>query len=617
MDDFTWRVGGPQGGGIETAATLFARAVGKGGWWVATKREYHSNIMGRHSYLDVRLGRKPVQAFREKVDFLVALDGETLARHLGEVREGGVLLYDPKVLDLTVHKLPMLDHRVAEDLSRRFGKADPGLKDLLQAYVEAGVQPLPYPFEEVADRIGAELGVPSLQARRTLNTIAVAASLHLLGYPLEPLLEALALQFKGKVLELNREVAEAVYKEEVPRLSFQLRLNGYEPGRVYLTGAQAAALGKLAGGLRFQTYYPISPATDESVYLEAHTAFQGADVAVVQTEDEIAAVTMAIGAALTGARAATATSGPGFSLMTEGLGFAGMIEAPLVVTLYQRGGPSTGLPTRTEQGDLMFAIRGGHGEYPRLVLASGDIQDAFLDAQKALAWAWRYQTVVVHLLDKFLASMAQSLPKEALEVLRLDGEKRALPRGEGFAPYERYAPSEDGLSPFVPLGTPGGVYWMTSDEHDPVGHITEDPVLREVEMEKRMRKLQTAREEIPLADQYTLYRDGEVLVLGFGTVKGTLLEALDHLEGVGYLHLRLLWPFPEIAPLLEGKTLVTVEHNYSGQLADLVQQETLKRVHHRVVKYNGRPITLDEAVEALKAVKAGRAPERLVLRKGV
>ncbi|WP_347240737.1 2-oxoacid:acceptor oxidoreductase subunit alpha [Thermus sp.] len=616
MDEFTWRVGGPQGGGIETAATLFARAMGKGGWWVATKREYHSNIMGRHSYLDVRLSRKPVQAFREKVDFLVALDGETLARHLEEVREGGVLLYDPKVLDLTLSKLPMLDHRVAEALSRRFGKLDPGLKEILQAYVEAGVQPLPYPYEEVADRIGAELGVPSLQARRTLNTIAVAASLHFLDYPLEPLLEALALQFKGKVLELNQKVAEAVYKEEVPRLSLNLKANGYEPGRVYLTGAQAAALGKLAGGLRFQTYYPISPATDESVYLEAHTAFPGADVAVVQTEDEIAAVTMAVGAALTGAKAATATSGPGFSLMAEGMGFAGMIEAPLVVTLYQRGGPSTGLPTRTEQGDLWFAIRGGHGEYPRLVLASGDILDAFLDAQKALAWAWRYQTVVVHLLDKFLASLAQSLPKEAFKVLSLNGEKRLPPR-EGFGPYERYAPGEDGLSPFIPIGTPGGFYWITSDEHDPLGHITEDPVLRETQMEKRMQKLQTARKEIPKEDQYTLFRDGEVLVLGWGTVKGTLLEALDHLPGVGYLHLRLLWPFPEIAPLLEGKTLVTVEHNYSGQLADLVQQQTLKKVHHRVVKYNGRPITLDEAVEALKAVKEGQAPERLVLRKGV
>jgi len=616
MDDFTWRVGGPQGGGIETAATLFARAVGKGGWWVATKREYHSNIMGRHSYLDVRLGRKPVQAFRERVDFLVALDGETLARHLGEVREGGVLLYDPKVLELSLHKLPMLDHRVAESLAERFGKADPSLKEILSAHVEAGVRPIPYPYEEVADRIGAELGVPSLQARRALNTIAVAASLHLLGYPLEPLLEALALQFRGKVLELNQKVAEAVYREEVPKLPFRLHLNGYEPGRVYLTGAQAAALGKLAGGLRFQTYYPISPATDESTYLEAHTAFPGADVAVVQTEDEIAAVTMAIGAALTGAKAATATSGPGFSLMAEGMGFAGMIEAPLVVTLYQRGGPSTGLPTRTEQGDLMFAIRGGHGEYPRLVLASGDILDAFLDAQKALAWAWRYQTVVVHLVDKFLSSSAQSLPKETLRVLSLDGEKRITPK-EGFGPYERYSESEDGISPFVPIGTPGGFYWMTSDEHDPVGHITEDPVLREGQMEKRMRKLETARKEIPLEDQYTLYRDGEVLVLGFGTVKGIMLEALDHLQGVGYLHLRLLWPFPEIGHLLEGKRLVTVEHNFSGQLADLVQQETLKKVHHRVVKYNGRPITLDEAVEALKTIKRGQAPAKLVLRKGV
>lgn len=259
MQEFTWRVGGPQGGGIETAATLFARAVAKEGWWVATKREYHSNIMGRHSYLDVRLARKPVQAFRDQVDFLVALDGETLARHLGEVREGGVVLYDPKVLDLTVHKLPMLDHRVAEDLAKRLGQANPSLKEVLQAYAEAGVQPLPYPFEAVADRIGEALGVPSLKARRTLNTIAVAASLHLLNYPLEPLLQALALQFRGEVLELNRKVAEAVYREEAPRLPFRLEVLGPAPGRVYLTGAQAAALGKLAGGAPLPDLLPHKP----------------------------------------------------------------------------------------------------------------------------------------------------------------------------------------------------------------------------------------------------------------------------------------------------------------------------------------------------------------------
>ncbi len=613
MEDLTWRVGGPQGGGIETAATLFARAVGLGGWWASTKREYHSNIMGRHSYLDVRLGRKPVQAFRAQVDILVALDGETLARHLGEVRPGGVLLYDPRVLKERISRLNTLDHRVAEDLAERLGEEDPSLERVLAAHQEAGVQAIPYPYEEVADRIGAELNLPTLQARRTLNTIAVAASLRLLGFPIDPLLQALALQFKGKVLELNRAVAQRVYEDnDLPSLPFRLEPNGRLEGRLYLTGAQAAALGKIAGGLRFQTYYPISPATDESVFLEAHAHLPGAEVLVVQTEDELAAVNMAIGAALAGAPAATATSGPGFSLMAEGMGFAGMIEAPLVVTLYQRGGPSTGLPTRTEQGDLWFAIRGGHGEYPRIVLASGDVVEAFLDAGKAIRWAWRYETVVVHLLDKFLASLAQTVSEEALKPLppleRPDLAKEGRPEV-----YERYAKE----SPFLPLGTPGRFYWMTSDEHDLVGHITEDPVLRDYQMEKRMQKLQKALEEIPLEDQYTLYRDGEVLVLGWGTVKGTVLEALESLPGVGYLHLKLLWPFPRIAHLLEGKKLVTVEHNYSGQLADLVQQETLKGVAHRVVKYNGRPIALEELIQALRGILEGKAPGRIVLRGGV
>ncbi|KGQ22803.1 2-oxoacid:acceptor oxidoreductase subunit alpha [Thermus filiformis] len=617
MESFTWRVGGPQGSGVETAATLFARAVAKGGWWAASRREYHSNIMGRHSYLDVRLGRKPIRGFYERVEMLVALDGETLARHLGEVKPGGVVLYDPKHLSLTLSKLPMLDHRLRDELAERLGEADPGLSKVLEAYVAQGVQPLPYPYEEVADRIGEALGVPALQARRTLNTIAVAASLHFMGYPKEPLLEALALQFRGQVLELNRKVVEAVYQEEVPQVAFRLTTNGYEPGRVYLTGAQAAALGKLAGGLRFQTYYPISPATDESVYLEAHTAFQGADVAVVQTEDEIAAVTMAVGAAMAGARAATATSGPGFSLMAEGLGFAGMAEVPLVVTLYQRGGPSTGLPTRTEQGDLFFAIRGGHGEYPRLVLASGDVAEAFQDAQRALNWAWTYQLVVVHLLDKFLASTGEVLPREALPLLGVREGPKVAPREGRPEVYPRFEPGPDGLSPYLPLGTPGWFYWITSDEHDPEGHITEDPRIREAQMEKRMAKLEAARRGIPQEELYALFREGRVMVLGWGSVKGALLEALEELPEVGFLHLRLLWPFPEIRELLEGRTLVTVEHNYSGQLADLVRQETGLEVAHRVVKYNGRPITVDEAVEALKAVLSGQAPGRLVLRGGV
>ncbi|MER3603510.1 MAG: 2-oxoacid:acceptor oxidoreductase subunit alpha, partial [Thermus sp.] len=221
--------------------------------WAASRREYHSNIMGRHSYLDVRLGRRPIRGFYERVEMLVALDGETLVRHLGEVRPQGVLLYDPKHLSLTLSKLPMLDHRILEEVSQALGEADPSLKKVLEAYVAQGVQPLPYPYEEVADRIGEALGVPALQARRTLNTIAVAASLHFMGYPKEPLLEALALQFRGQVLELNQKVVEAVYREEAPRIPYRLSTNGYEPGRVYLTGSQAAALGKLAGGVRFQT----------------------------------------------------------------------------------------------------------------------------------------------------------------------------------------------------------------------------------------------------------------------------------------------------------------------------------------------------------------------------
>ncbi|AEB11447.1 2-oxoacid:acceptor oxidoreductase subunit alpha [Marinithermus hydrothermalis] len=623
MQEFTWRVGGPQGSGVETAAALFARAAGKGGWWAFGRREYHSNIMGRHSYLDVRLAAKPLGSFVDGVHLLVALDAETIVRHLGEVRQGGVLLYDPKHEATPLTRLPMLDKRLKAAIAERLGKDAPTIADVLEAHRASGVTLVPYGFEALADEIGGELGLPSLKARRTLNTIAVAASLALLRYPKDLLVAALEDQFAGKpsVFELNKAVVEGVYQRNGHAVPFGLEPIGDSGGRLYVNGNQATALGKIAGGLAFQTYYPISPATDESVFLEAHAHFDGGEVTVVQTEDEIAAVTMAIGAAMTGARAATATSGPGASLMVEGLGYAGIAEVPLVLTLYQRGSPSTGLPTRTEQGDLRFALFAGHGEYPKLVLASGDVNDCFYDAVRALNWAEEYQTVVVHLIDKYLASTTVTLPPFDLEAVRISRGKRYAPdpeRGNQETPRYRFA--EDGVSPFIPLGTPGGLHWITSDEHDEYGHITEDPVLRERMMEKRMKKLETAARTIPTHEKFQVFgEEAGVVVVGWGSVKGAALEALERLGGFQYVQVKLLWPFPtELEAVLAGKTVVTMEHNYSGQFADLLRQETGVRAAHRVVKYNGRPISATEATEAIQAVLKGEVQsERIVLRRGV
>lgn len=614
MNDFTWRVGGPQGGGIETAATLFAQALARGGWWVSARREYHSNIMGRHSYLDVRAARRPTRAFFERVDMLAALDAETLARHLGEVEPGGVLIYDPDAARLPLSKLAMLDGAAYKRISAALGGGDPPVEKAVERYQEGGVRLVPLALEPLAREVGEAVGADAITAKKTLNTVAVAASLALLGYPLEFLDAALAAQFAAKpnVADLNRKVAAEVYRRVEPLDEAGLEPVGSPGERIYLNGSHASAMGKVAAGLGFMSYYPITPATDEPFYLEAHPE---SGVVVVQVEDELAAVNMAIGASMAGARAALTTSGPGFALMTEAIGFAGLTETPLVISLYQRGGPSTGLPTRTEQGDLRFALGAGHGDYPRAVLASASVADNFYDAALAMNVSQRFQLPVIHLTDKYLASTTRVV--EPFDVSAIEPDPGVVARGvEGVFPRFSLA-AEGGVSPRIPVGTPGAGYWITSDEHDEIGHITEDPELREAMMEKRAAKLESLKEWLGPEEMYRAYNpEAETLVIGWGSTEGVALEAIEGLE-MGYLQVRFLLPFPDIEEIIAGKRLVVLEYNQSGQFAKLLAQETGRKPDHLIVKYNGRPMTIEEVREALAAVLTGEAPEYLVLRGGV
>ncbi|MGH8059902.1 MAG: 2-oxoacid:acceptor oxidoreductase family protein, partial [Candidatus Entotheonellia bacterium] len=391
--DLAWRIGGPQGSGVDTAAGMFARACAIGGLHLFGRREYYSNIMGRHSYYDVRVAWYALTCHRDTVDLLTTFEPETLSRHALAVVKGGGIIYDVDDADTPLERIPFLDERVQEDLSAELEVR--GLPcstaGLLAEVRQRGIHLLAVPFNEITHTLARELRVPQGVADRTLNTIAVAVSCALLDYDTVYLAKALAKVFPGRtqLIEMNMRAVELTYAfvhDNLQAQAFPFRLvpKATRRRRLLINGNQAVALGKLAAGMTFQTYYPISPATDESVYLEAHETLPTVDgeegsVIIVQTEDELAAVTMASGAALTGARSATATSGPGFSLMAEGLGWAGINEVPLVVTLYQRGSPSTGMPTRSEQGDLQFAIHAGHGEFPRIVMASGDLTEAFYD----------------------------------------------------------------------------------------------------------------------------------------------------------------------------------------------------------------------------------------------
>ncbi len=636
--DLAWRVGGAQGSGVDTAALIFQRACGIAGLHLYGRREYYSNIMGRHSYYDVRASELPRTGHRDTVDLLTTFEAETLVRHILAVREGGGVIHTAADADVPLNNITFLDGRLTNDLSAYLEERghETTTAGLLEDARNRGVQCFEVDFDDIVNQLAERLEVPQAMAARTRNTLAVAVSTALLDFRRDFVKKALERTWPGrqKIIDLNVEAVELTYNfvdEQFDRSDFSIDLNSAETSekRMIINGNQAVALGKLAGGIAVQSYYPISPATDESTFLEAHEEFGTRDggttnVLVVQTEDEIAAITMAAGAALTGARSATATSGPGFALMCEGLGWACINEVPLVITLWQRGGPSTGMPTRNEQGDLRIATAGAHGDFPLMVVASGDIIEAFYDAAECFNYADRYQTVVVHIVDKALSSSSRTLPYFDLDQVTIDRGDIAEPRGEsdGTA-FPRFQVTESGVSPRTLLGQSGNAHWMTGGEHTPEGRVTEDPVVRELQIEKRARKMELAAREIPLEEKIKIFgdRDAALTILSWGSNKGAILETLDVLEEAGvaarFIQARLMLPFPadEFSEMLDNaEPLVIVESNFSGQFAQLLRQHTGIQPDHLILKYNGRPISAEELVVAVNDVRSGDAPPRIVLR---
>jgi 2-oxoglutarate ferredoxin oxidoreductase subunit alpha len=646
-NQLAWMTGGAQGSGVDSAANIFAKACTYGGLHVYGRREYYSNIIGEHSYFQVRVAESIVRSHVDTVDLLVTFDAETVVRHAHEVVKDGAILFDPTLRDTPITKLDTIEPQITTPLLEqlRHEELPATMAGVLKMAERRGVKMFPVPYDEFVNQLVQELSAEAARVKKTLNTLSVAVSLGILEYDFDMLERALESQFKGKakVIGMNIKAAEKAYdfgrSQYAKQFFWKLHKVNTTERRLYLTGFQAIALGKLAGGCTFQTYYPITPASDESVYLESHEVFplrngngkdrdgrpENGSIVVVQTEDEIAAITMATGAALAGARTATATSGPGFSLMAEGTGWAGMNEVPVVITLYSRGGPATGLPTRHEQGDLRFALHAAHGEFPRLVLASGDHEEAFYDAIHAFDYAERFQTPVIHLVDKALANSTQTVQVFDLDRVRLnrgkvlsEAELASLQNGG----YKRFAFVEDGVSPRAFLGSKHGLFWNTGDEHDEIGHITEDPSNRDLMMGKRMRKLETAAREIPLHEKFNLFGDRKapVTIISWGSTKGAILDALKVLQNesiqVNFLQVRLILPLPadDIAGILgRAQTTIGVEMNYSAQFAGIVREHTGIALQHLMVKYNGRPISRDEIVEGVKNIVTKKTTSRKVV----
>jgi len=645
-NSLTWVIGGAQGSGVDSAANIFSRACAQAGFHIFGKREYYSNIKGEHSYFTVRVSDEPIHSHVDLIDILVSFDAETVFVHAGEVKEGGAIIYDSDLAETTLREVPTIDEYAARRISsilESSGKAISvrGMLDLAQ---EKNIQLYGIPYFRLLKQFSEQMGDHTLsKLTRTVNVMALSASMAILNFDKHILSESIRYIFRTKPKIAENNVSAAGFVYDHVRLQFsskdltrELKYKRPLDNTILVQGNQSSALGKLVAGCRFQTYYPITPASDDSEFLESNQILEQnngeeGSVLVVQTEDEIAAVTMAIGGALTGVRSATATSGPGFSLMVEALGWAGINEVPLVISLYQRAGPATGLPTRHEQGDLLFAVHAGHGEFPRIVFSSGDIEESFYDTIKVFNFAEKYQMPVIHLLDKAIANSVttcRNFDQHRIKVDRGQIVNKASMAGEKLdRKYLRFKLGKNPISPRAVLGTQNGIFWNTGDEHTEEGHITEDPYNRINMMDKRMNKLDIALEEIPNEDKAIAFgnnEDQDVLsVLSWGSTKGSILDALNQLNREGekmrFIQLRLLHPFP--ASLLEtlirgSKILVDIEMNYSAQLASMIEQRLNRKIDYTVVKYNGRPMSSSEIYNALKLIVSGNAPRRQVLENG-
>ncbi len=618
-------VGGPQGSGLETSAQVLTVAYAAVGYRVLASREYHSNIIGRHSY--TLIGVDPARlpgGHRYPVDIAAFMDAESVFTHYQDLAPGSYLVYDTGLAGVELHRIPSVEPETRRRILAGLEKlgVEPKVGSVVDMLAGRGVRTVGLDFRRLLATLRERYGLTYAAARRFTSMIVAASVAAVTGLSLEELKEGLGYRFRGRphLVEQNLALAEEVYRQLASLPPLRLPDPESPPDEyMVVTGNEAVAIGKAAAGLGLQSYYPITPAQDESFYLEAHEESTG--IVVFQAEDELAAIAAATGAALAGARAATATSGPGFDLMIEGLGWACMNEAPVVVTLYQRGGPSTGLPTRGSQEDLLDAAFAGHGECPRVVLASWSHEEAMRDAVEAFNLAEEYQLPVVHLLDKFLANSVATIGAPRVEGLVLRRGPLVERPGAGYRRFALPGP----VSPRALLGR--AVMWYTGDEHDEYGHISEEPSTRIAMVNKRLEKLDMVARSVPeMGGRAALYPEDadpaqlDLLIYSWGTAARVSADAVDYLlaRGVRAALLRVHYfsPYPGgvVSRIVEearsaGAKVVDVEHNRQAQAAALAKMYSGVEFDARLLKYTGRPIYLHELLDALGSVLRGQGGE--------
>ncbi|HEY5640866.1 MAG TPA: 2-oxoacid:acceptor oxidoreductase subunit alpha [Dehalococcoidia bacterium] len=575
-NDLSIMIGGDAGQGVESSGAGFALALARAGLHVFALQDYRSRIRGGHNFYQIRVGERPLYSHRDPVELLLALTPESIPLHLDKLHEGAAVVFPQKWEDVDIGHL-----------------------------TERGLNVDRLPLMEIAERHGSRL---------MLNTAVLAAASALTGFPLQYMEQVIRENFGRKSAELaetNVNVAQEAYDVTLDHFgdSFPHRIKPIEgaPRRMLMHGNEAIAFGALAGGCRFISAYPMTPATSIIEWLSAVPDEFG--MVTKHAEDEIAAVCMALGASYTGARAMTATSGGGFSLMVEAMGLSGMTEVPLVIVEAQRGGPSTGLPTRTEQSDLLFMIHASQGEFPRIVTAPGTIEQCFEAGWRAFNLADKYQCPVIVATDSELSASLRTLDLDALDPRTVE-----IDRGATLTPddvdaltegYLRFRYSDDGISPRAMPGRESAILTVPSDEHDESGHINEDADVRIPMMQKRMQKLETAEVEMkpPL-----LYgpEDADLTLVTWGSTTGHCRDAADEINAAGgsanVLQFIDLWPMPVEAAreaLERCRRKVSVEQNYTGQLALLIRMTTGVAMDGQLTKYDGRPFSPRQIIEGV------------------
>ena len=567
INNMTIRIGGAAGDGVESSGAGFCQALGRGGLHVFGLPDYYSRVRGGHNWFSIRVSDQPLYSHEEPVHLLLALTEETIPRHRDKIVEGGGIIYDSTQIQDQPPPVP-------------------------------GVQLLPVPLSDIAkEKAGIEL------AR---NTVAMGVAAGLTGLDLSPLESVIRQNFarKGpKVVAANLAAIEAGFKEgqkHAGGFPFKLRRNPSAPPRMVVNGTQAFSLGALAGGCRFTSAYPMTPGSPVLHWMAAHATQYGA--VIKHTEDEIAAICMAIGAAHMGARALVPTSGGGFALMVEALGLAGITETPLVIYNAQRPGPSTGLPTRQEQADLLFMLYASQGEFPRFLLAPGTHEELFVAGWRSFNLAEKYQTPALVLSDHVLAVAVRTLNVNAFDFDAVEIDRGQLLSEADLdaleEEYLRYRVTESGVSPRAVPGHPQAIYVATGNEHEESGAISEEPEVRIAQVEKRQRKLIGMAEEMSGPQRYGP-EEAEVTFVSWGSTYGPLREAVDRLNAeqpgrANFLHFVDLWPFPTAATLAafeSARRLVAVEVNATAQLATLIRSQTGRQMDGLILKYDGRSFT--------------------------